>query len=197
MDLHQVEYLLIKANEFRSRDLWLHAAQLYYRVLANFPDRKPVYFDLAQMYNNMGYPRAAEQILIRGLKHFPEDPDILYAIGISTYRSGLYSASERYFERLLPTKHPEVHAYLGCIAERSDRMQKAAWHFEEASKISSDFRPARYLLIETLVQLQSYERALELATASIEAGDAEWQIYSFAAVASVHTGSPESAVELR
>ena len=108
MNEYLLQELQEKAQFFRDHEQWLHAAQLYYRILSEMPDRLDTYFDLATMYTNMGHTRAAEHILLRALNTHNNHSDVLFALGVTTFRSKAYDRSLQYFEQLLPERYRDT-----------------------------------------------------------------------------------------
>lgn len=132
--------------------MWLHAVQVYQRLIDTFPERLDLRIRLGNVYLEMGNLQAAEVILLQALRHDAHNPDILYSLGIACYQSDDLDRALFYMQQLAGQKLPKVHYSLGLIYWRQGELAHAERHLRLSLEFQPDNTGTALALGETLLR---------------------------------------------
>jgi len=167
--------LLDEARYFTEQRMWLHAAQIYHRILTEHPDNIDIYAKLAAVYAGMSNTGAAERTLLAALGRDRNNSEIISALGMLFYEAGDLDHARYYFEQVLPYRLPHVHFMLGMIAMQGSEAHQAERHFLQAMELDPSFTEALYRLIDLLLRTDQPGRAISLLRKHIETSGADWR----------------------
>ncbi|MDT8323928.1 MAG: tetratricopeptide repeat protein, partial [Bacteroidota bacterium] len=167
---HRVNQLLDEARYYEDHAMWLHAVQVFQRLIDAFPERLEFRARLGNVYLEMGNLAAAELVLLQALRNDAQNPDILYSLGIACYQSGDFERALFYMQQLAGRKLPKVHYSLGLIFWQQGELAHAERHFRLALEYQPDNIDTALALGETLLRAGKAEDAVTvLATAAARA----------------------------
>jgi tetratricopeptide (TPR) repeat protein len=194
MNEYLLDELQDKARYHRDHEQWLHAAQVYYRILAILPDRLETYFDLATMYSNMDHPSAAEEILLKALKLSDNNSDVLFALGVTMFKCKDYEKASKYLEQLLPNGFPKVHYYVGAIALEKNDLQSASRQFQLALSFDEKYKLAYHALCDVSFRLSAPALLIETASKGSKHFSDDWKLQLFQGIGYIQLQKPEMAL---
>lgn len=149
---HRISQLLDEARYFEDHKMWLHAVQIYQRLIHEDPEDWTYRLRLGNIYLEMGNLQAAEQVLLQALRSDAKNPDVLYALGLASYQAGDLDRSLFYLQQLAGKRIPRAHYSIGLIYWRRAEYAHAERHFGLALELdpaSADYAAA---LGDTLVR---------------------------------------------
>lgn len=129
MNEYRKRQLLDEARYFEQHGMWLHAVQVYQRLIEESPDVFEYRVRLGMVYLEMGNFTASEKVLLHALRHSPNDPDVLYALGVMCYQSDELDRALFYLQQLARFRLPKVHYSLGLVHWRKGNPDHAERHF--------------------------------------------------------------------
>ena len=195
MNIHQYQRLLDQAQQFVNDGKWLHAAQVYQRVILEEPEQIENYFKLSNMYAELRNVVAAEQVLLDALKQHPESADIIFALGALYVREQDYDNALHYFEQLIPLRLPQVHYNIGIINFLKKNLTNAERHFRLTLEYDPEFSQTHLPLGEVLFKLGKTNEAIEQLQASLQDNHDPWHIYHMLAIAYYSLGQWSESFE--
>lgn len=149
---HRISQLLDEARYFEDHRMWLHAVQIYQRLIHDDPEDWNYRLRLGNIYLEMGNLEAAEQVLLQALRFDSGNPDVLYALGLASYQSGDLDRALFYLQKLAGRRLPKVHYSLGLIHWRRAEFEHAERHFRLAFEIEPDSADTAVALGDTCVR---------------------------------------------
>ncbi|MFZ1729236.1 MAG: tetratricopeptide repeat protein [Bacteroidota bacterium] len=161
MNDHRISQLLDEARYFEDHQMWLHAMQIFQRLIHDAPEEWSYRVRLGTIYLEMGNLPAAEQVLLQALRFEPKNPDILYALGLACYQSGDLDRALFYLQQLAGKNISKVHYSLGLIYWRRLDFSAAERHFRMAIDLQPDYADAALALGETCLRNGKSGEAVE------------------------------------
>jgi tetratricopeptide (TPR) repeat protein len=162
VNVHRVSALLDEAQYFEDHGMWLHAVQIYQRLIHESPEEWNFRLKLGNIYLEMGNLQAAEQVLLQALRHDAQNPDILYALGLASYQSGDLDRALYYLQQLAGKGLPKVHYSLGLIYWRRMEFEHAERHFRLALEMEPESCDTAVALGETYLRNGKTREAVEV-----------------------------------
>ncbi|WP_320171727.1 tetratricopeptide repeat protein [Maridesulfovibrio sp.] len=106
-----------------------------------FPAAANFYLLEAALHSTAGDLALADEALLRGNKNVPDNPDILFQLGVSAERNGDVEQTIKYMEQII-AKHPD-HAdalnFVGyLLADRNEHLDRALVLITRANKLEPD-----------------------------------------------------------
>lgn len=141
--------------------MWLHAVQVYLRLIDDAPAEWSYRIRLGTLYLEMGNLQAAEQVLLQALRYDADNPDVLYALGLACYQSDDLDRAMFYLMQLAGRSIPKVHYSLGLVYWRRDDFVNAERQFRLALDLQGDYADAAFALGETCLRLGKSGEAVE------------------------------------
>jgi Flp pilus assembly protein TadD len=114
------------------------AAQLFEQVTQIAPEMYAGWLNLGVMLLLTGQPRQALQAEMQALRLRPDDPFVLYQVGLCQYRLGEFDAARRSLERVIeldPSSAIYPHLSLARIALAENRKDEVARLLREISRL--------------------------------------------------------------
>ncbi len=176
MNEHHLRQLLERAEFFEQHNMWLHAVQVYVRILHEEQDNVAVAIRLANAYASMGNLDAAEQSLLNVLPIDKDNPDLPYALGMLFFRAQKFERAKYYFEQLIPARIPQAHYMLGLIYYQGADFISSERHLRLTLELNPDFPNAVTSLVEVLLRSKQADRAIPLLTKELEKIPDDWRI---------------------
>ncbi len=161
MNEHRITQLLDEAVYYENHRMWLHAIQIYQRLIHEVPEEWNYRVRLGTVYLEMGNLQAAEQVLLQALRYDAENPEVLYALGLACYQSGDLDRALFYLQQLAGKGIPKVHYSLGLIFWRRSDFESAERHFRMALDFQPDHADAALALGETCLRLGKTKTAVD------------------------------------
>ncbi len=152
MNEHRVSQLLDEARYFEDHRMWLHAVQIYQRLLEAYPEELDFRVRLGVVYLEMGNLKAAEQVLLQAIRYDARNPDILYSLGVICYQSKDYDRALFYLQQLAGKRLPKAHYSLGLVHWQRGEWEHAARHFKLTLQLQPDHFDAALALGETCLR---------------------------------------------
>jgi tetratricopeptide (TPR) repeat protein len=158
---HRVRQLLDNVRYFEQHAMWLHAIQIYRKLLDEYPDDYSIYLRLGLVYMEMGNLTAAEQVLLKALRALPNDSEVLYALGVISYRGEDYDRALFYLRRLVERDMPKAHYSLGLVHWKRSELNDAERHLKRTLELQPDHFDAALALGETRLRAGKRPEALD------------------------------------
>jgi tetratricopeptide (TPR) repeat protein len=117
---------------------YARAARLFARVTAISPDLLAGWLNLGVTLLVAGDPQRALQAEMHALGLRPDDPFVLFQVGLCHYRLREFEAARRFFERVIeldPCSATYPHLYLARIALAENNKDEAARLLREVSRL--------------------------------------------------------------
>lgn len=149
---HRISQLLDEARYYEDHHMWLHAVQIYQRLIHEHPEDWNHRLRLGNIYLEMGNLQAAEQVLLQALRSDAKNPDVLYALGLASYQAGDLDRALYYLLQLAGKRLPKAHYSLGLIYWRRAEYAHAERHFALALELDPASADYAVALGDTLVR---------------------------------------------
>jgi len=149
---HRVSQLLDEARYYEEHRMWLHAVQVFDRLIREFPEDLDHRIRLGNVYLEMGNLPAAERVLLQALRSDAKNPDVLYALGIACYQSEDFERALFYMQQLAGRRMPKVHYSLGLIYWRRGELENTERHLKLALEYQPEHVDAALALSQTLLR---------------------------------------------
>ena len=167
--------LLDEAQYYTDHKMWLHAAQVYHRILDEQGGPQEVSVRLANVYAAMGNLAAAERTLLNALGRDEGNAGALYALAMLFYNSQDFERSRYYLERLVPQRMPHVHFLLGSIHAMREDWIHAQRHYELARELDPSSTDAFSRLIEVLLRSGQAPKAVDMLRERLAEHPDDWK----------------------
>lgn len=156
----QIGTMLDRARAFVREGKFLHAYQLYYRLIYSEPACLPFYFELAAVYSERDRNDAAIRLLERAKTIHQEDFDLTYHLGTLYLQNGRYDNALSLFNTLRRRNLPAVHVSLGIARYHKHELKEAEVEFRIAVKLDPAFPKIYELLGELLIMRSAFTEAI-------------------------------------
>jgi tetratricopeptide (TPR) repeat protein len=165
----QLSRILDQARSLREEDKYLHAAQLYRRLILAEPTFILPYVELSSLYAETGQLPAVIHLLLEGHTRNPDNDEIVFLLGSYYLRLQQYDTSLSYFERLIERKLPHVHFNMGIAYFYKNDIELAEEQFRLTMKYDPKFPKINESLGELLIERQAYAEAIEYLNRGVAA----------------------------
>jgi tetratricopeptide (TPR) repeat protein len=135
-----VPALLVRARAREQQAAFGDAAQLYEKVLAQYPSFLPAVRSLALLYfARLNDEQRAYDYATKARESFPDDPEIAKALGVLSYRRKDYSRSAQLLEQSARgrTQDAEVFFYLGMARYQLNQRTQSKEKLQRALALNS------------------------------------------------------------
>lgn len=162
---HKFQHKIKTAKEYEARGKYLHAIQIYRTLIDEFPDYIEPYINLADIYQNTGQKKSAENVLKLILDRKPDNYEInLYYIQLLMQNKEWTRASGMLSD--LSSADPFVSYLSGYCYFQLEELEIAKVHL--LAFIISDEEPeliqeAYFILARLEFELHQFENALKYA----------------------------------
>ena len=176
MKLTQTEQieLLDQARKLVREKKYLHAVQIYVRLIDSVPSSIHPYSELASVFAELGQYDAGIGVLRNAERLFPDSMDIVIQLARLYMRSGSFDKALSCFKRYDGQKIPDVHFNLGLVYYFKNDLKRAEEQFRLTVKINPDHPKINESLGEVLLKRGAHTEAVEWLKKGITAhpGDA-------------------------
>jgi len=148
---------------------YLHAMQVYRRLLLSEQGYLPAYVELASLYADMGQYPAIIRLLNRALTILPANGEVLFLLGSYHLRMEEYDTALSYFGQLEEKKLPQVHFNMGVAYFYKNDIQSAEEQFRLTMKFDPAFPKINESLGELLIKREAYHEAIRFLKRGIAA----------------------------
>ncbi len=150
-----------EAHYFEQHRMWLHAVQVYQRLLDVYPGELKLHIRLGQVYLEMGNLKAAEQVLLHAFSDDPRNKEILYSLGVICYQSQDYDRALYYLQKLAAGTDAKAHYSLGLVHWQRGDLENAERHFKKTLELQADHLDAALALGEARLRNGKTRSAVE------------------------------------
>ena len=157
----QLGKLMDQAHSLAEEGKYLHAIQLYNRLVNSGQPFRIPYLKLAALYAERGQLSAAVEILQRADNLFPLDAVIIERLGDYYLRMEEYDNAIGRYKKLAQMKLPQVHFSMGAAYYYKNNFKQAEEQFRLTLKYDPNFPKINETLGELLLQRQQYTEAID------------------------------------
>jgi tetratricopeptide (TPR) repeat protein len=148
----QVHTMLEQAHAFAEEGKWLHAMQMYQRLIMAVPWLTEPYIRFALVCMDSGQAQKAERILRSGHRRNPENAEIILMLGDLASLRGRYSAAVDWYNRLRRRRIPRMHFSVGLVHLKKGNYLKAEEEFRTVLSLDGHFPRIHEALGEALLR---------------------------------------------
>jgi len=160
-ELH-VHTLIEQATKYRDDDKPLHAMQLLRRVIAWQPACEHAYVLLAQIYEEARQYKAAEAVLLQGLRHNPKSETFYVVLGSFHLARLEFARALDYFLKIRHRHMPYVHMSLGVAYRGIGKLLQAERELKLAAQADPKLPKVFEVWGEVLLELGRTKDALNV-----------------------------------
>jgi tetratricopeptide (TPR) repeat protein len=158
----QIMRMLDQARSLIEEEKYLHAMQVYRRLLSASPDFLEGYFELSGLFTELGELTAALTLLEKAYALFPDNADLMLQMGDLNFRTGSFDGALTWYRRLLGLRLPVVHYKMGIAYFAKGNLPLAEEQFGIALKLDPAFPKLYESLGELLLEKGEYTQASEM-----------------------------------
>lgn len=147
--------------------MWLHAVQIYQKLVHDAPETWRFRVRLGMIYLEMGNLEAAEQVLLQALRIDPHNPDVLYTLGMASYQSNDLDRALFYLRELAGKDIAKVHYLLGLVYWKRLDYVSAERHFRIAFDLEDGNVDTALALGETCMHNGNSTDAVEVLSRAV------------------------------
>ncbi len=175
MNKYQAERLFDRAMYYEDHKMWLHAIQLYHRLITEFPEAPQYSIKLAGVYTEIENYKAAEKVLLSALQPEQENMEVLYALGMVFFHQRILDQALYYFDQVARKQMPDAHFRMGMIFMMVDELHKAERHLSEAISLDDCYYDAYLALGEIYIKRNETLKAIALLQKAVELNQLNWR----------------------
>lgn len=148
--------IILLTSSFNRNIIWQNEITLWNDTALKSPKSLRTLFNQARSYHKKGNLQMAENLYLKTLHLFPENPHILNNLGNIYNEQALYHEAIKYYElSLIYENSPNTHFNLAVALEKTGNIEKAIYHYEEALKINPADREAKIRIDKLLSDTRS------------------------------------------
>jgi tetratricopeptide (TPR) repeat protein len=157
----QIAHILDEARKFAEEEKYLHASQLYERLIHLEPKLVLPYLELASLYANTEHLQWGIQVLLRARQWLPGNADVLFKLGDYCLRNEEYDRALEYFRQIPANKIAHVHYKMGVTYFFQNNLDEAEKEFRIALKIDPNYPRVNESIGELLLKRGSLDEAVK------------------------------------
>jgi len=168
-DRMSIPGLLEQAETFYAEGKFLHASQVYHRILMTDPSVQIAWLRLSHVQGELKQFDAAERTLQKALEQFKDSREMHFYHGLLELRREHFARSLLYFRRLLPVERTlskifrsHLHFNIGVAYWRLQKHRLAESHLQRVFQLDPEFLGAGELLGELLTRRNASEEAIRV-----------------------------------
>ncbi len=168
MDDYALTGEMQRARQFVAERRWLHAVQVYRKILDAHPDHDEVWVELAHAYAAMNRIDAAESLLLERSRASASPEPYLFLLGSLMYRSGKVQEAHKHLVRVLRSEkkldtqlRARLHFLLGAIFADGHKWSVAEFHFRTVLRLDPSYPRIHESLAEVLLRRSKLHDAHE------------------------------------
>ena len=136
----------------------------YLKAIELNPTFTTAYINVSALYNAIGEPQNAVDILKRGLEHDATNYKLLNNLGNALQKLEFYEEAIKNYKKAISLNNDisDLHLNLGLCYKSVNNQKEAIKSFTKAAELSPSSEEIQYELAESYFQLQDYENAEKL-----------------------------------
>jgi len=170
----QISQLLDQARAYVNEGKYLHAEQLYHRLIREEPQLMQTYTELATVYAESGKIDAGIHILEKALHRFPGHEQLLFMLGSFHLQAGNHDKAIGFLQKLYGKGLPEVHFSAGIAYFYKGNMKRAEEQFRITLKLNPKFPKIHESLGELLIRRSAFAEAIHHLKLGIQVDPYSW-----------------------
>jgi len=161
MDEIQLSGYFERARALVEEGKFLHATQIYRRVISEEPTLPKAYLELTSIYEELENYPAAEKLLSEAWERCGHLPEIVFRLGNLHLRCGRYDRAISYYNTLEANKLPQVHYNLGTAYFCLGNLLKAEQQLRLTLKYDPHFPRINETIGDLLIRRKVYSEAIK------------------------------------
>lgn len=151
-----------QARSLIEEEKYLHAAQVYLRLLQQEPELLAGYLELSSLYADCGHLSAARLVLTQADVVVHGHPTVVLRLATILINMEEYDKALTQLKRLEGHKLPEVHCTMGVVLDLKNNIKRAEEQFRYALRLDPDFPGLNEHLGEILMKREAHTEAVEV-----------------------------------
>lgn len=189
--------VIVESNLLQQLKRDREAATLLKHSLATQPENTRLRLQYARLLSRFDLNEAKQQFELLTTQ-VPDDPDLIFSLGLICRELKQYGEAEIYFRQLLGTgeRQSEAHYYIGLLEQHKGELEAAAKQYQQVAP-GADYLPAMAQLAGIRLGAGQYSEFHEFLAAQRQKYRKEAErLYVFEADILVKTDQPEAAWKL-
>jgi len=189
--MHEIDYLIKKAAEYESQSKLLHAIQIYLNIISNDPKHSVASIKLADLYDRMGNPSSAFELLNNFLIEKPDDIEVRLFLGQLFVNHSMWNEATEILSVILPDKQPLAAFLSGYACFMNKEYELAEINFNNFLAHSSNVEfngEAHIYLAKIFLSQQKFDEALASAAKAEGILNINWEINLIYAIINYQKG---------
>jgi tetratricopeptide (TPR) repeat protein len=153
--------LVDKARALSRERKYLHAEQIYHRLIREEPEFVTAYTDLAALYQETNRLGESTAILHAACGRFPANAGITFMLGNAHLRQRHYGRALSCYKQIANEKLPHVHFNMGIAHLSQGNMRAAEEQFRTTMRLDHDFPQVHEFLGELLIARKAFAEAVK------------------------------------
>lgn len=112
---HEIEQKFKQASAFEDEKKFLHAIQVYEKLIAKYPEERYSYVRLSKIYERLNNINAALNILKKSIFLFSDDEALKIYMASFLIKNNFYAEASDILDEVSKDENPEVYFLLGVI----------------------------------------------------------------------------------
>ncbi|PIW69080.1 MAG: hypothetical protein COW08_09105 [Ignavibacteriales bacterium CG12_big_fil_rev_8_21_14_0_65_30_8] len=183
---HKIDHKLINANKFIISGKFLHAIQLYKKLIDEFPDELEPYVQLANLYQNQNMKKEAEDLLLGYINKNDNNIDANIILAQIYLKNSNWEKVIEILQPIAPEDESISLFYLGYAYFMLEDNDFAKRYFENFLKYNHEpelFYEAQLFLAKIYLNIGEFNTALTYADKSEKFNSNFWELkYIYAAI---------------
>lgn len=170
----QISQLLDQARTYVNEGKYLHAEQLYHRLIREEPKLLQMYTELASVYAEHDRLEAGIHILEKALKQFPGREQPVFMLGSFHLQAKHYDKAIGLFQKLYGRNLPQVHFGAGIAYFYKGNIKRSEEQFRITLKLNPKFPKIHESLGELLIRRGAFAEAIHHLKMGINIDPYSW-----------------------
>lgn len=179
----QISRILDQARALVEEEKYLHAAQVYLRLIHSEPRFILPYLELSGLYAELKQIPAAIRLLQRAQHWMPGNSEIIFHLGNLHLQGGNYQIALELFETLAGKRIPQVHFNEGVAYFYLNDFHRAELQFRLALKYDPAFPKIHESIGELLIKRGAFDEAIDHLKRGLESDPYSAVIHSLLGMA--------------
>lgn len=189
----QISQLLDQARAYVNEGKYLHAEQLYHRLIREEPQLMEIYTELASVYAENGKVGAGIHILEKALHRFPAHEQLLFMLGSFHLQAGNHDKAIGLLQKLYGKGLPHVHFSAGIAHFYKGNMKRAEEQFRITLNLNPRFPKIHESLGELLIRRGAFAEAIHHLKLGIRGDPYSWVSHHLLGTAYHALNDPKNA----
>ena len=178
-----IKLLLSRAKSLADEGKYLHALQLYNKIISEESQTPEPYIQCSLLHLNNGQVDSAIKTLEDGFKLFPKDEAIIFRLGILCHQSEQYHKSIGFLKSLRKRQSATIHYALGVAYLKIDKYERAKEYLKIVQKSDPKYPHVNFHLGEALFKLNLFAESLKYFKNEISLNPTDWEAHYYQGIA--------------